>query len=59
MAWEDCFLRLDPNNYDTEIQSLLATSSLTFDDCISLYENGNMSKEDFEFAKGWFEFFEN
>lgn len=59
MAWEDWFLRLDPNNYDTEIQSLLETSSLTFDDCIALYENDNMSKEDFEFAKGWFEFFEN
>ncbi len=57
MASEDNFLRLDYSNYDTELESLLATSSLSLDDCEALYENGDMSKEDFEYAKGWFEFY--
>lgn len=57
MAYEDNFLQHDPSNYDTELESLLATSSLSLEDCEALYENGNMSKEDFEYAKDWFEFY--
>lgn len=57
MASEDNFLRLDPLNYDTELESLLATSSLSLDDCKSLYQNGKMSKEELEYARGWFEFY--
>ncbi len=56
MASEDNFLRLDYSNYDTELESLLATSSLSLDDCQALYENGDLSEEDFEYAKGWSEF---
>ena len=55
MASEDNFLRLDPNDYNTELESLLATSSLSLDDCEALYQNGKMSKEDFEYCKEWFE----
>lgn len=57
MASEDNFLKLDPNNHDTEIESLLATSSLSFDDCLVLFQNKKMSKENFEFCKDWFEFY--
>lgn len=57
MASEDNFSRLDSSNYDTELASLLATSSLSLDDCQALYENGNMSKEEFEYAKDWFDFY--
>ena len=57
MAYEDNFLQLDTHNYDTKLESLLATSSLSLEDCEALYENGNMSKEDFEYARGWFEFY--
>ena len=57
MAYEDNFLQHDPSNYDTELESLLATSSLSLDDCEALYQNGKMSKEDFEYAKDWFEFY--
>lgn len=57
MALEDEFLRLDPQNYDTELESLLATSSLSLDDCEALYQNGKMSKEELDYAKGWFEFY--
>jgi hypothetical protein len=57
MALDDNFLNLDPLNYDTELESLLATSSLSLDDCEALYQNGKMSKEDFEYAKDWFEFY--
>lgn len=57
MAYEDNFLRLDPHNYDTELESLLATSSLSLDDCETLFQNGKISKEDFEYAKDWFKFY--
>ena len=57
MALEDNFLRLDPQNHNTELESLLATSSLSLDDCEDLYKNGKMSKEELEYAKGWFEFY--
>ena len=57
MANEDNFFKLDPNNYDTEIESLLATTSFSLENCKTAYQNGQMSKEDFEYAKGWFEFY--
>lgn len=57
MASEDNFFKHDPLNYDTELESLLATSSLSLDDCEALHQNGKMSKEDFEYAKDWFEFY--
>lgn len=57
MASEDIFLRLDPLNSDTELESLLATSSLSLDDCQALYQNGQMSQADYEYAKDWFEFY--
>lgn len=55
MGREDNFLRLDPYNYDTELDSLLAASSLSLDDCESLYCNGKITKEDFEYCKDWFD----
>ncbi len=57
MGSEDNFLRLDPYNYDTELESLLATSSLSLDDCETLYQNGKMSEKDIEYARDWFEFY--
>lgn len=57
MGCEDNFLRLDPLNYDTELESLLATSSLSLDDCEAIYQNGKMSKEELDYARGWFEFY--
>lgn len=57
MGSEDNFLRLDPYNYDTELESLLATSSLALDDCEALYQNGKMSEQDIEYVRDWFEFY--
>lgn len=57
MASEDNILNHDPSNYDTELESLLATSSLSLDDCEILYQNKRMSKQEFEYAKEWFEFY--
>ena len=57
MGSEDNFLRLDHYNYDTELESLLATSSLSLDDCEALYQNGKMSEEDIKYARDWFEFY--
>lgn len=57
MGSEDNFLRLDTDNYDTELESLLATSSLSLDDCEALYQNGKMSEEDIKYARDWFEFY--
>lgn len=57
MAYEDNFLNLDPFNYDTELDSLLASSSLSLNDCEALYQNGKISTEDFEYCKDWFSFY--
>lgn len=57
MASEDNFLSLDPYNHDTELESLLATSSLSLEDIEALYYCGAMSKEEYEFCLGWFEFY--
>nr|DAJ74762.1 MAG TPA: hypothetical protein [Caudoviricetes sp.] len=57
MASEDNFFKLNPYSYDTELESLLATSSLSLDDCEVLYQNGKISKEDFEYCQEWFEFY--
>lgn len=57
MASEDNFLQLDPNNVDTELESLLATSSLSLDDIEALYDSGAMSKEEYEYCLGWVEFY--
>lgn len=57
MANEDNYLRLDTSNYDTELESLLATSSLSLDDIEALYDSGAMSKEEYEYCLGWFEFY--
>ena len=57
MAGENNFYKLDSFNYDTELESLLATSSFSLDDCEKLCQNKKMSKEDFEYCKDWFEFY--
>ena len=45
------FLKLDPSNYDTELDYLLDNHILEFDDYKSFFESGKMSKEDFEKVK--------
>ncbi len=55
MALEDNFSNLDPFNFNSELEHLLYTEFLNYDDCVALYENGNMSKEDFEYCKEYFE----
>lgn len=55
MASEDNFLRLDSQNYQTELEFLLDSSLLSFDDCKALYNSKKMSKEDFEYCKEYFE----
>ena len=55
MASEDNFLRLDSQNYQTELEFLLGSSLLSFDDCETLYNSKKMSKEDFEYCKEYFE----
>lgn len=55
MASEDNFLRLNSQNYQTELEYLLNSSLLSFDDCEELYNSRKMSKEDFEYCKEYFE----
>ena len=45
------FLKLDPNNYDTELDYLLDTEIFSFDGFKILYQNGKISKKDFEKVK--------
>lgn len=55
MASEDNFLRLDSPNYQTELEFLLNSGSLSFDDCEALFESKKISEEDFELCKEYFE----
>ena len=47
-------LKLDPNNYDTELDYLLDNCIFEFDDYKSFFESGKMSKEDFEKVRGFY-----
>lgn len=49
------FLKLDPNNYDTELDYLLDNRIFEFKDYKSFFESGKMSKEDFEKVKDFYE----
>ena len=54
MALEDNFLRLDPLNYNSELEELLFNGAFSFDDCKKLYENKKMSTDDFAYCKDFF-----
>ena len=41
------FLKLDPNNYDTEFDYLLNNGIFSFDEFKSLYQEGKITNEDF------------
>lgn len=55
MASEDNFLNNDPQNYQTELEFLLNSGSLSFDDCEALFRSKKITKEDFEYCKEYFE----
>ena len=48
------FLKLDPNNYDTELDYLLDNELFSFEEFKSLYQEGKLSKEDFEKVKDFY-----
>ena len=48
------FLKLDPNNYDTELDYLLDNRIFEFEDYKSFFESGKMGKEDFEKVKDFY-----
>ena len=48
------FLKLDPNNYNTELDYLLDNEIYTFEDYKEFFESGKMSKEDFETVKDYY-----
>lgn len=48
------FLRLDPNNYNTELEYLLDNEIFKLEDYKELYTSGKMSKEDFEIVKDYY-----
>ena len=45
MASEDNFLKLDTNNYNSELFYRLSNQELTLDDCIDLFADGFITKE--------------
>ena len=45
MASEDNFLKLDTNNYNSELFYRLAVQQLTLDDCIDLFTDGFITRE--------------
>ena len=48
------FLKLDPNNYDTELDYLLDNHIFEFEDYKSFFFFVQMSKEDFEKVKDFY-----
>lgn len=48
------FLRLDPSNYNTELEYLLDNDIFNFEDYKEFFESGKMSKEDFEIVKDYY-----
>ena len=48
------FLKLDPNNYDTELDYLLDNGIFSFDEFKSLYQEGKITNEDFEKVKDFY-----
>lgn len=45
MALEDNFLNKDPQNYQTELEFLLNSGSLSFDDCEALFGSKKLQKK--------------
>ena len=48
------FLKLDPNNYDIELDYLLDNHIFEFEDYKSFFESGKITKEDFEKVKDFY-----
>ena len=48
------FLKLDPNNYNTELDCLLDNRIFEFEDYKSFFESGKISKEDFKKVRGFY-----
>ena len=48
------FLKLDPNNYNTELEYLLDNDIFNFEDYKEFYTSGKISKEDFETVKDFY-----
>ena len=48
------FLRLDPNNYNSELEYLLDNDIFKLEDYKEFFESCKMSKEDFETVKDFY-----
>ena len=48
------FFKLDPNNYNTELEYLLDNDIFKLEDYKEFFESGKMSKEDFEIVKDYY-----
>jgi hypothetical protein len=48
------FLRLDPNNYNTELEYLLYNDVFKFEDYKEFYECNKMSEKDWETVKDYY-----
>lgn len=48
------FLKLDPNNYNTELEYLLYNDVFKFEDYKEFYECNKMSEKDWEIVKDYY-----
>ena len=48
------FLRLDPNNYNSELEYLLDNDIFKLEDYKEFFESGKITKEDFEKVKDYY-----
>lgn len=49
------FLRLDPNNYNNELDYLLGNRIFDLADFEKFYKNGKISKQEWERVKGYYD----
>lgn len=50
MASEDNFLRLDPYNYDTEWEYMIANYTFSLSEVINLFKQGLITAEEYMYA---------
>ena len=50
----ECFLKLDPNNYDTELDYLLDNGIFSFGEFKSLYQDGKITNEEWIKVKDFY-----
>ena len=55
MAYEDWTLRLDPSNYNSELEFMLNEGVITYSDCKQAFKSGEMTADEFSYCIDFFD----